>query len=294
MSYLTAIIDGCGFAKAAYVRGKRQLAHRFLARVFKVMEENQNIRIIVCWDPTNNISKRLERYPDYKKRRRRKSEIDDNSRYVLEYLRELQELFRVLPLLGVDQAWSEGWEADDVMGTLARSIKDKPMLILTRDGDILQLVRSDVHVLLRIGSNETIYTPAVVLKEKGFTSEKITDWKSIAGDGGDDVPGIRGIGKTTATEIIKYYSTFVPEVIAGTYDKFNKEFDDRLCNRSIKAIKKISHQEDTLRIMWWLVELHNVPVTFKRSSLDTEAAIDRLKSLGLKTAATRARVILGG
>jgi 5'-3' exonuclease len=233
-------------------------------------------------------------YEDYKKNRRRKTEIDNNSRYILEYLRELQELFRVLPLLGVDQAWSDGWEADDVMGTLARAIKEKPILILTRDGDILQLVRNDVHVLLRIQSNETIYTPAVVLKEKGFTADKITDWKSIAGDGGDDVPGIRGIGKTTATEIVKYFPTFIPEVIAGTYNKFNKDYDERMCNRTIKAIRKISHQEDTLRIMRWLVELHNVPVTFKRSSLDSKAAIDRLKLLGLKTAATRAKVILGG
>ncbi len=293
MSYLTALIDGCGFAKAAYVRGKYQLAHRFLSRIFKTIEDNPNIRIIVCWDAEDNISKRLERFPDYKKRRRRKREIDDNSRYILEYLREIQELYRVLILLGIDQAWSSGWEADDVMGTLARAIPDKPMIILTRDGDILQLVRKNVHVLLKIQRNEKIYTPAIVLKEKGFTAEQLTDWKSIAGDGGDDVPGIRGVGKETATEIIQKYPSITNDILCKNFNRFTFGGAD-LSKRAFKAIIKMGDQEEILRTMRWLVELHNVPVTFKRSSLDTDKAIESLKLMGLRKAAIRAKGILGG
>lgn len=283
MSYRTALIDGSGFAKAAYVPGKRQLAHRFLGRVFQLMERERKAEITVCWDPEDNVSERVSRFADYKANRRREPDSFDEN-----YLEELRELFRVLPLLGVTQAWADGWEADDVLATLARTAPE-PVLVLTRDGDLVQLVRERVHVLMRRNGRDKVYTPAVVLKEKGISAETFTDWKALAGDSGDGVPGMPGVGEKTATEILSAYPTFVRSVL-----NLDEIVPPELTKRTLNILWKVTKDPERLRTMRWLVELHDVPVTVRRAALDAEAAEAELRRMGLRVGAMRAREILNG
>jgi 5'-3' exonuclease len=282
VSYRTALIDGSGFAKAAYVPGERSLCHRFLLRVYKLLTEEAGVEVVVCWDPADNVSERIARFADYKKNRRREpGDVD------VDYLRELRDLYGILPLLGVSQAWAHGWEADDVLGTLART-SPEPVLVLTRDRDLLQLVSERVHVLMKRGGRETVYTPRKVLEEWGIPAALITDWKALAGDGGDGVPGMEGIGEKTATEILAAYPSFVSDVLSGGEIRA-PDLPKRVLNLLLKA----ANDPDRLRTMRWLVELHDVAPTFLRGHRNYEVAKVRMKRVGLRHLSARVRELPG-
>ena len=282
MSYRTALIDGSGFAKAAYVPEKRALCHRFIQRIFSLMITNPGIKIYVAWDPFDNVSKRVERFPDYKKSRRIKV-IDKN------YLYELRNLFELLSFLGVDQGWSIGWEADDILGTLARIVPD-PIIVLTRDRDMMQLVTDKCYVLIKIKSKEIVYTPSLILKQRGIPVNLITDWKALAGDSGDDVPGIKGIGEKTATEILIAYPNTVKYILENSYCP---EFHDKkLTKRTWNLLYNASREAEKLRLMKWLVELHDVPITFLKGKKDLKRAKIELRNSGLVILSSRVRELL--
>jgi len=267
--YKTALMDGCGFAKAAYVPGRRTLAHRFLQRVLKLQELDPERRLVVCWDPEDNVSKRVERFPDYKKSRRGK-EPDE------EYRGELHDLLGLLTHLGIDQAWSVGWEADDVIGTLARCLP-QPVLVLTRDQDLLQLVSREVHVLLRIGSEESVVDVLEANDRLPVPLRLFRDYKALAGDTGDDVPGVPGIGEKKAVALLGWNPSVVPEMMALGHPQGDIP---RELEGLVKKLRAAGREH--VGLMRFLVSLHDVPVTFRRGRLDPEAAFEVARDLGLK------------
>ena len=299
MSFDLALIDGSGFAKAAYARGKRALAHRFLLRVFKTNAEERGVRQVVAWDPDDNAEGRRRRFPDYKKSRRRREEGEPNPnpgdfsllRYDPEYVGELAELRRLLPTLGVAQAWSPGWEADDVLATLARGAgaRGERVLVLTRDADLLQLVSDRVSVLLKVGSRETLYTPARAARDGVRVGEALTDWKALAGDPGDDVPGLPGVGPKTATALLDAYPDLINRF--ASEEPVFSGIPDRLEARVRTAIVRNATREgrERLALMRWLVELRDVPLRFVRGRLDPERARALFAEAGLRTLRARLR-----
>jgi len=300
MTYDLALIDGSGFAKAAFVRGKRALAHRFLLRVFKLNGEERGVRQVVAWDPDDNAEERRRRFPDYKKsRRRRETEPNPNPgdfsllRYDPEYVGELAELRRLLPTLGVAQAYAPGWEADDVLATLARGAeaRGERVLVLTRDADLLQLVSERVSVYLKVGSRETLYTPARAGKEGRRVGAALTDWKALSGDPGDDVPGLPGVGPKTATALLEWYPHLVETLLIGNFPPIGDLVDGKLEKRVETAFRKVWTPEGLkrLELMRWLVELHDVPLRFVRGRLDLDRARALFAAAGLRTLRARLR-----
>ena len=110
-------------------------------------------------------------------------------------------------------------EADDLLGTL--SLKGEAAgvapLLLTGDRDALQLVGGGTELMFtRKGISETIrFTPAKVHEEYGFSPEQVTDWKGMAGDSSDNIPGIPGVGDKTAVKLLQQYGT-LENVLAHT------------------------------------------------------------------------------
>lgn len=286
--YRTALIDGSGFAKAAYnPMLPEQAPHRFLLRIFKVNAEYPGVKITVVWDPRDNKSERLKRFLDYKKRRIGKSSFLKDENYLL----MLREIYRILPALGVSQAWADGWEADDVLGTLARNARERPVLVLTRDKDMLQLVREDVHVLLRRGSAERIYTPRRIEREWGFPAEVITDWKALAGDTGDDVQGIPGLGEKAATAILRSRPSAVRSILnkADPLTPEDLPGDLGIGKRFANLLRKAAADPERLRLMRWLVSLHEVRPTFRRAKRDLRRAKRLMLRLELNKLTARLR-----
>ena len=105
----------------------------------------------------------------------------------------------------------EGFEADDILGTLAKNsrLTNHECVIATGDRDSLQLVSDKTRVLLastRMGKTEVInYTPEKVLERYGVTPKEMIELKALMGDSSDNIPGVAGIGEKTATDLISRY-----------------------------------------------------------------------------------------
>ncbi len=121
---------------------------------------------------------------------------------------QMAPLKELLGYLGYRIVTCEGYEADDILGTLSKKCADTNNLcvIATGDRDSLQLVNDSVSVRLAKNLNGTmIYTPEVVKEEYGVEPKKLIEIKAIQGDTSDNIPGVAGIGPKGATELIQKY-----------------------------------------------------------------------------------------
>ncbi len=136
---------------------------------------------------------------------------------------QMPVLKRLLTYLGYHVVECEGWEADDILGTLAEVCRQNgdPCFIATGDRDSLQLAHGGVKVLLartRMGQTSTdIYDEAAIEAEYGVTPQALIQVKGLQGDSSDNIPGVAGIGPKTALELIRNY---------GTIDNIYSKIDD--------------------------------------------------------------------
>ena len=187
----------------------------FLNMLLKVIKE-ENVRYIaVCFDE-HGPTFRHTAYPDYKAGR---SATPDELRQQFRTIRQL------LTDIGVKWYTLLGWEADDLLGTLSLKAEgsDVRPLLLTGDRDALQLVDGVTELMFtRKGISETIlFTPAKVHEEYGFSPEQVTDWKGLAGDSSDNIPGVPGIGDKTAVKLLQKYGS-LENVLASTAQEKGK------------------------------------------------------------------------
>lgn len=127
-----------------------------------------------------------------------------------ELAQQMPVLKELLKAMGYNLVECEGWEADDIIGTLAKNCTAEDFCyIATGDRDSLQLVSERVNVLLsapKSGRTETIvYDINKIIEDKGVSPEKLIDVKALMGDSSDNIPGVAGIGEKTATELIKNF-----------------------------------------------------------------------------------------
>ena len=120
-------------------------------------------------------------------------------------------LYDVLKAMNVFVYSMPGFEADDLIGTLAKRFgvdADSHVYILSGDKDDLQLVDENIsQVYPRNGGGSTLYTPTVVFEEFGLKPIQIIDLKALMGDSSDNIPGVKGVGVKTATRLLKQYGT---------------------------------------------------------------------------------------
>ena len=146
---------------------------------------------------------RHEKFTEYKGTR---GESDHDLIVQLERAPDVFEAF------GVPVYSAPGFEADDCIGTIVNELKDRhdiDIIIATGDMDTLQLVREGVSVFtFRKGITDTIlYDPDRVRERYGFGPEYVIDYKALRGDPSDNIPGIKGIGEKTATELIEHFGS---------------------------------------------------------------------------------------
>ena len=191
----------------------------FLNMLLKVIKEEDVRYIAVCFDE-HGPTFRHTAYADYKAGR---SATPDELRQQFRTIREL------LTDMGIRWYTLLGWEADDLLGTLSlKSEEDARPLLLTGDRDALQLVDGKTELMFtRKGISETIlFTPAKVHEEYGFPPELVTDWKGLAGDSSDNIPGIPGIGDKTAVKLLQKYGSL--ENILASTDKEKGKLREKL------------------------------------------------------------------
>lgn len=158
-------------------------------------------------------------------------------------------LKELLTDLGYKLVEQEGYEADDILGTLAKSCGTETQCFLaTGDRDSLQLVRDNVTVLLaatRHGQPETVhYTPELVKETYGVTPPQLIEVKALMGDASDHIPGVAGIGQKTAGALIADYNSIdyiydhldELQIKPGVRAKLEKDKDSAYLSRTLGTI----------------------------------------------------------
>jgi DNA polymerase-1 len=159
-----------------------------------------------------------------------------------ELVAQLERSPEVFKAFGIPLYEAPGFEADDVIGTIVKKLskqKDVDIIIASGDLDTLQLIddkRVRVYTL-RQGLSDTVLYDADKVRERfGFGPERIIDYKALRGDPSDNIPGIRGVGEKTATELIVHFGSV--EDIYKALDKTPEKFADAgLKARAIELVK---------------------------------------------------------
>lgn len=226
----------------------------FAMVVEKMLSELKPAYMAVAWDLPGKTF-RHEKYEAYKATREKKEQE------LYDQIPMVQEL---LEAYGIPSFSAPGFEADDVIATLAEKTgkKDVANLVVTGDLDSLQLVNKQTKVLFfQKGISETkLYDEAAVRERFGFGPERMIDYKALRGDPSDNIPGVAGIGEKTATELIQSF---------GSVDGILKAL--KRGDIPDKAAKKLSGQEEVARSSLELVTLvRDVPLAFRLASASTK------------------------
>ena len=206
------IIDG----KSVFYRGYYAMGHLalpdgtptggvfgFASMLIEIIEKLQPEYIAVAWDKAKtNIRRRREIYPEYKGNRK---PAPDDFYAQIPFLMELLEAFHI-PLYEFDD-----YEADDIIGTLARKAQAAGVHadIISGDLDMLQIVDHDIqmHQLKRGFSDVQIFNIEAIEQKYGLRKEQFLDLKALKGDSSDNIPGVPGIGEKGAVKLLQEYDT---------------------------------------------------------------------------------------
>lgn len=164
----------------------------------------------------------------------------------------------VLAAMNIPIYECQGWEADDVIGTVAEKCAEQgwSCVILTGDRDSLQLVNDRVTVKLvrtQGGKTETTnYTPTVFREEYGLEPLRLIDLKALMGDSSDNIPGVAGVGPKTASDLLKKYGT-----LDGVYENLTPE------NMKGKLFEKLLNGKESAYLSYDLATIRkNAPIDF--------------------------------
>ncbi|MEO8606408.1 MAG: DNA polymerase I [Chloroflexota bacterium] len=171
----------------------------FARTLLDILQKERPEYIAVSFD--QGLSGRDVLYPEYKGTREK---MPDDLRSQLDWIVKLVETFNMPTLM------MENCEADDMIGSVVgqAEAQDVDVRIVTGDRDILQLLSDHITVQLpRRNEPDVVFDMAKFREEYGLEPWQLVDWKALVGDTSDNIPGVRGIGKKTATDLLQSYQT---------------------------------------------------------------------------------------
>ena len=261
-----------------------------VAMLLAIVEELKPDYIAACFDlpePTY----RHEAFEDYKAGRQK---TDDA---LVQQIERSRDIFTAFGIRIFEHA---GFEADDILGTIAhqtKTMKDLNVIIASGDMDTLQLVekkRVQVYTL-RKGIKDTVMYDEKAVKERfGFGPKLVPDYKGLRGDPSDNIPGIVGIGEKTATELITQFGGI--EDIYKKLKKSEAQFEKKGVKPRIINLLKENQEEAEFSKMLATIRL-DAPIEFTlpektwRDNLDIEAVMTLFGELGFRTLGARVKKI---
>ena len=276
------VIDGNSILNRAFY-GIRQLTNHeglptnavygFLATLFKLQDEEQPDRTIVCFDVKEKTFRHLK-FDTYKATRKGMPD---------ELAAQLPITKQVLDALGVTRCELAGYEADDLLGTISRRADEHgdTCVVVTGDRDSLQLVGGGTTVMLvstRMGQTTyQTYDTAAFREKYGFDPIHLIDLKALMGDSSDNIPGVPGIGEKTAMQLLHDFGT-----LEGVY----ANIDDERIKKGARA--KLQAGEQSARDSYWLATIdRSVPLDLDvehlpAQDIDETALYDLLTRLEFK------------
>jgi len=174
----------------------------FTTMLLSVIDKLSPTHVAVAWDLEGPTFRKQE-YDEYKANR---GPMDE------ELASQIDRTKEVVEKLNIPQYGIEGYEADDIIGTISRIAseeEDVQVVIVTGDRDSLQLIKEKkVVVYLPIQNHHAqsvVFDEDKVKEVYGLNPRQIIDLKSLMGDASDNIPGVKGVGKVTATKLIQIY-----------------------------------------------------------------------------------------
>lgn len=273
----------------------------FTAMLLRIMNNLRPTHIAVAFDRAAPTF-RQELYKDYQAQR---PQMDDT------LVPQVEKVHHLVKAFGIAIFEKDGYEADDVIGTLAKeAISDKPkvisktknfsglspitshlsppidqVIIITGDRDLLQLVNDKVlcYMPLKGLSEAKLYGKAETRERLGVNPEQVPDYKALAGDASDNYPGIAGIGPKTAAELLETFGSLenILKAVKDNSAKFQKLPDG--IQEKLKGGVEAALLSHTLATVKTDVPIDADYNTIEVKSLDTPEARKALKELNFKS-----------
>lgn len=259
MTQTLLLVDGHWLFHRAYHAGKEQgrwtaeglptwAAYGFTRSLLTAIGERKPDAVAVAFDVGRATHRRMA-YPAYKANR---TGMPADQASQLPIIRE------IVAALGLASYEAEGYEADDVIGTITLAATGRCYVeIMTADRDLFQLVRPGVKVLMpkklrSIGEpGLDVYDETAVLARMGVSPDRIVDLKALMGDASDNIPGVPGVGQKTALTLLEHF---------GSFDAIFAD-ERQLFKRGLRA--RLSTHEATARMSYDLAKIDcRVPINF--------------------------------
>ena len=246
----------------------------FITMLLKALDEIRPAYIAVAFDPPGPTFRHQE-YADYKAHR---PPLSEDLRSQFDLVRRVVQAFNI-PAFEV-----AGYEADDVLGTLARQATDEDVhtVIVTGDLDTLQLVDDHVRVFTTKGhfSDTIIYDEPAVRERYGLEPDQLADYRGLKGDPSDNIPGIKGVGQKTATRLLQQFGT-----VAGVYEHLDEV-------KPAFRKKLEGHEEQALQSAHLATIVTAVPITLdldacRVTGYDRDAVLDLFRELEFRSLVSR-------
>jgi len=234
----------------------------FTAMLINVLRDEKPTHVAVAFDRSEPTF-RHEQFVEYKATRKETP---------ADFRNQLSLIFEVLNALGIQWLSTAGFEADDLIATLATQAEADGMavLIVTGDRDTFQLVTDNVTVLytMRGISEMARFTPEAVTAKYGLTPAQYPDFAALRGDPSDNLPGIPGVGEKTATKWIADFGSLaalvdnVDQVKGRVGDNLREHLDSVLRNRRLTELLRDVPLEvgprDLVPVPWDRDQIHQL------------------------------------
>ncbi len=221
----------------------------FLNILERIEKEEQPEAICVAFDLHGPTFRHLA-YEGYKANRHGMPE---------ELAQQMPIMKQVLTAMNIPIYECQGWEADDVIGTVGKICSNNgwECVIVTGDRDSLQLIDENVHVKLVISrpgqTTATLYDTAKFTEEYGFEPKKLVDLKALMGDSSDNIPGVAGVGPKTATDLLLKF---------GSLDGIYENLEDASIRPKLR--EKLVSSKDNAYMSYDLATIRtNAPIDFE-------------------------------
>ncbi|MDP9236884.1 MAG: DNA polymerase I [Chloroflexota bacterium] len=239
------VFQGSGSSKAIEFSVHRTgevttAVYGFTSTILSILDQLKPTHLAMALDAPGKTF-RHERVETYKATR---AAMPDDLRQQIKRIRQVIDAFN-MPVFE-----APGFEADDLVGTLAKQAKEQgiPVVIVSLDTDLLQLVEPGIDVYLyrpyMKGAPAVAYDEAGVIERYSLRPDQIADYKGLKGDPSDNIPGVPGIGEKTATKLLQDYGS-----IDEIYRRIDEVKPDKLREnlRAHEAEARLSGDQATIR-----------------------------------------------
>ena len=216
-----------------------------------LLKQVEPSKVLVAFD-AGKTTFRTAKYGDYKGGRQKTAS---------ELLEQMPLIKQMLDGYGIEHYELKNWEADDIIGTMAKQAEDagSEVIVVTGDRDLTQLATDKTTVAVTVKGVQELeeYTPKYVEEKLGITPEQIIDMKGLMGDTSDNYPGVQKVGEKTAIKLVKQFGS-----VENLYDNIDTLKTSKMKEHLIEDKDKAIMSKDLATIR------RNAPITMSLADID--------------------------